>query len=720
MTSQYYQHPPQPPPPGQAQAQAGLGDQSQQSAQDRVIPHVYASPSLNVLTSPQRRYYEALQRAYSPPSGPTTGNVQGMVPVNSLSPLVSPSRPATNAPTNGTNPVGTSSISNFSPQHHQQYSSFHQASLPVQQPSPSASSSQVSLSSYETGPSSTSSVSPQHQGQYNPEAQVQVQQVRKPYTSPYKSGAGVASSQLSVDSNGFGSGSMSSVSPQHHGRNYQQGIQGQQVSPAASGQMFAVGGSGLMGTTSPQNQGQYYQQVQQVLPAAVNGNTNGYGTGPALSSISPQHRQQLYHQVQQASPTASGQTLAVNGYSSGMGTRSIGSISPSRTQQYLQQARQALGPPPAFALSRTNTSSPLNAFSPLNPEQGQYKSLHQQPQAQGTGSVLVGQGSLRAGDDRDVFTDVRAEVDEQAQQLWYWIEVVKLWTFHEAHISTSSASHLATLYISKLPPNLPIHHSDPTATATTAHTSIVSTLLSESLSLLRHLTLTVLFPLVHKWTSSPQYHIHMSQSQSLAKSLTYSHTHTQTRSRSRSRTAQLQSQPLPSYPTDTRSHRLAFWRDKALERTAFASDFPDGSTDLSTPLEKFTEVLETILDRRWVYGGDGNGGAGDGGDGGKMSRAMMRAKMKGYFMWKFVLSADVVFLELVRRLVSAGGGEAYCAERWREVYFPAMIPQLAAINQDPLIIPYLVRPDDWPCTMSIDEHVLNRCVAVIAAGPRYP
>ena len=56
------------------------------------------------------------------------------------------------------------------------------------------------------------------------------------------------------------------------------------------------------------------------------------------------------------------------------------------------------------------------------------------------------------------------------------------------------------------------------------------------------------------------------------------------------------------------------------------------------------------------------------GDGGDKTVRAMRAKMQGYLMWKFVLSADVVFLELVLRL----GAEAYDRERWREVYFPAV------------------------------------------------
>jgi len=48
-----------------------------------------------------------------------------------------------------------------------------------------------------------------------------------------------------------------------------------------------------------------------------------------------------------------------------------------------------------------------------------------------------------------------------------------------------------------------------------------------------------------------------------------------------------------------------------------------------------------------------------------------------------------------------------------------MIPQLMAINRDPLILPFLIGPDDWPCTLGTDEDVMNRCVAAMGVGQQW-
>jgi len=634
MSYEYHHYPPQPPPPLQAQAHV------QSPNHDRSLHPIYASQAMGSFPLPQHQYQQTLQQVWSPSSSPSGSYASSsMLPAHGVG-----------------NGKGTfvGSMASILPHHQGQFQ--QQAQIHVHQPSPDTSSSQVSITGNSSGSQlsvnggaarSMSSVSPGYQAQYHPPSQ----EVKKPYTSPYQPGASVSSSSSQIGTNGNGN-AVFDIWPQYQGQYFSQG---QQVSPAASGQMLAVNSNGYgtgartLNSISPQHRQQYGQQAQQLSPfplsqmLAVNENGSGFGAG-LMASVSPHHQGQYYQQKQRSSPGELGSQLSVN---SGTGSRQTSIISPQHQSPSYQQIQQALGPPPAFALPRSNSASPARFMFLSNQQQGQYQSLYPQLQTHsGQGSGV--QSASSPIDDNDVFTDVKAEVDEQTQQLWYWIEVVKvrlptfcnirpyqltksqLWTFHDANLSPSEASRLATLYISKLPSDLPIH-SNPTA----AHASIISTLLSESHSLLHHLTLTILFPLIHSWSSSPGFHIHMSQPSS------------QPRTRSK-----YQITPLRP-PNDARSNRLAYWRLQA----STPASFPDGR--ILTPLEKFTEVLDTILDRKWVYA------VGDGGD--KQVRAV-RAKMQGYLMWKFVLSADVVFLELVLRL----SAEAYDRERWREVYFPAV------------------------------------------------
>ncbi|KAH6713284.1 hypothetical protein BKA61DRAFT_72845 [Leptodontidium sp. MPI-SDFR-AT-0119] len=233
-----------------------------------------------------------------------------------------------------------------------------------------------------------------------------------------------------------------------------------------------------------------------------------------------------------------------------------------------------------------------------------------------------------------------AEVEYQTQQLWYWVEIAKPFAFHNSNLPLATASHLSEIYLSRLPPTNDI--------LPTAHTAITLTLLSTSHLLLRYLILGVLFPLLRQWSTNPTFHAFI--------------THC------------------------TRAQRLAFWREKAL----------------TTPgvLDRYLEVLDTMLDRKWVYRGD---------DRGDMAARDLRSKMQLYLLWKFVLSADEVFMELVMRL----DYEPYNRERFHEVYYPAMLPKMMAINRDPSIVPFLVEPRQWPSKSLVEEEVLNRCLALI-------
>lgn len=74
-----------------------------------------------------------------------------------------------------------------------------------------------------------------------------------------------------------------------------------------------------------------------------------------------------------------------------------------------------------------------------------------------------------------------------------------------------------------------------------------------------------------------------------------------------------------------------------------------------------------MLDRKWVYHGD---------DRGDMAARDLRSKMQLYLLWKFVLSADVVFMELVMRL----DYEPYNRERFHEVYYPAVSLSLSLLQ----------------------------------------
>ncbi|KAH7350705.1 hypothetical protein BKA65DRAFT_535825 [Rhexocercosporidium sp. MPI-PUGE-AT-0058] len=188
----------------------------------------------------------------------------------------------------------------------------------------------------------------------------------------------------------------------------------------------------------------------------------------------------------------------------------------------------------------------------------------------------------------------------------------------------------------------------PNNTLPTAHAAITRTILSASSALLKYLILGVLFPLLRAWSSNPNF--------------------------------------LALMTNLNRVQRLAVWREKAIT--------------IPEVMARFLEVFDTMLDRRWVYAVE------DGVD--PVARAL-RSKMQAYLLWKFVLTADVVFVELVMRL----SYEPYNRERFHEWYYPAMLPRLMSINSDPNIIPFLAEPAHWPSNTRVDEGTLHRCLALI-------
>ena len=429
MSYEYHHYPPQPPAPLQVQAHG------QSPNQDRSIPPIYNTLQMASLPPPQHQYYQTLQQASSPSFSPSGSDAS--------SPMLSVNGVGTG---NGT---GIGPMAGISPHHQGQFQ--QQAQIHVQQPSPSTSSSQVSVTGNSSGSQlsvnagaagSMSSISPQHQGQYYPPSQ----EIKKPYTSPYNSSVGTSGSgaQIAVYGTGNDAGVGLQSMSSHPGQYQSQGQyypQSQAVSPAASRQMPAVSGSGYgtasrtLSSISPQH-GQHYgqqygQQVQHITPAssgqmlAVNRNGGDLDFG-LMTSISPQYQSLHFQQTQQTSPGVSDSQLSVN---SGTGLRETSIISPQHQSPSYQQIQQALGPPPAFALPRSNSASPARRLFLSNQQQGQYQSLYQQLQTQSpvqTGQSLGAQDASSPIDENDVFTDVKAEVDEQTQQLWYWIEVVKV------------------------------------------------------------------------------------------------------------------------------------------------------------------------------------------------------------------------------------------------------------------------------------------------------
>ncbi|KAG4428197.1 hypothetical protein IFR05_016318, partial [Cadophora sp. M221] len=265
---------------------------------------------------------------------------------------------------------------------------------------------------------------------------------------------------------------------------------------------------------------------------------------------------------------------------------------------------------------------------------------HPQPQPQQSGS----QGSLPPVPvEKDEKNTKVADVEYQTRQLWYWVEIAKPFAFHNSNLPLATASRLAEIYLSRLPSE--------NDTLPTAQTATTLTLLSTSHLVLRYLILGVIFPLLRQWSINRPYHTFISHC--------------------------------------TRAQRLAFWREKALTMPGV--------------LDRYLEVLETMLDRKWIYR--------SGDDGADQVGRDLRSKMQLYLLWKFVLSADVVFMELVMRL----DYEPYNRERFHEVYYPAMLPKMMAINRDPSIVPYLVEPRQWPSKSLVDEEVLNRCLTMIGS-----
>ncbi|KAL2071759.1 hypothetical protein VTL71DRAFT_12994 [Oculimacula yallundae] len=212
---------------------------------------------------------------------------------------------------------------------------------------------------------------------------------------------------------------------------------------------------------------------------------------------------------------------------------------------------------------------------------------------------------------------------------------------------TFHESHLSQSEASRLA-TLYLSKLDQTTIHPNAHASTTLTLLSESSSFLRYQVLGVLFPLMRRWTSTSDFRTLLSRS--------------------------------------TRIQRLALWRQKTI--------------DEPQSMNSYLEVLDTMLDRRWTYAVDAGGNEGV---------KSMRYKMQGYLLAKFVLTADLVFVELMLKFNT----EPYNRERWLNVHYPAMLLKLMAVNQDPVMLPFLVSPPYWPATSRVDEGVMQRCVALL-------